>query len=63
VILALARAAVLAISIITATACGGHDGRDVAPRGPSSGHDAWSATFDGSAGFNIWAWPLRHENS
>jgi predicted peptidase len=34
--LALARAAVLAVSIITATACGGDDGRDVAPRGPSS---------------------------
>jgi predicted peptidase len=36
VTLALARAAVLAVSIITATACGGDDGRDVAPRGPSS---------------------------
>jgi poly(3-hydroxybutyrate) depolymerase len=31
-----ARAAVLAVSIITATACGGDEGRDVAPRGPSS---------------------------
>jgi predicted peptidase len=25
------------------------------------GHDAWTATFDGSAGFDVWAWLLRHE--
>ena len=27
------------------------------------GHDAWSAMYDGSAGFDVWAWLLRHENS
>jgi predicted peptidase len=26
------------------------------------GHDAWDTTFDGSAGFDVWAWLLRHEN-
>jgi predicted peptidase len=27
------------------------------------GHDAWSPTFDGSAGIDVWAWLLRHQRS
>jgi len=26
------------------------------------GHDSWTATFDGSAGFDVWAWLLQHRN-